>query len=107
NGYIVFSFLYIRTTSGCKGMIKMKLQKTKENEVYYYYLKNGDKRFMFRHKYVDNLGKRREKKKSGFKTQKDALRYLLVVKTTILSGKNNQIKHMNINVSHIFVLLFC
>lgn len=51
-------------------MIKMKLQKTKENEVYYYYLKNGDKRFMFRHKYVDNLGKRREKKKSGFKHKK-------------------------------------
>lgn len=79
----------------------MKLQKTKENEVYYYYLKNGDKRFMFRHKYVNNLGKRREKKKSGFKTQKDALRSLLEVKAAILSGNNNHIEHSQMTVSQL------
>jgi len=47
--------------------IMTKLYKSKKDkEVYYYFLKNGEKRWMYRHKYYDALGKRKEKKKSGF-----------------------------------------
>lgn len=79
----------------------MKLHKTKENEIYYYYLKNGDKRYMYRHKYVDVLGKRKEKKKSGFKTEKEALRSLLEVKASILSGNSYHIENSQMTVSHL------
>lgn len=74
----------------------MKLHKTKENEIYYYYLKDNEKRFMYRHKYEDNLGKRKEKKKSGFKTEKEALRSLLEVKASILD--KGHIDNSNITV---------
>ncbi|HLR59650.1 MAG TPA: tyrosine-type recombinase/integrase [Pseudogracilibacillus sp.] len=77
----------------------MKLHKTKENEVYYYFLKNGEKRFMYRHKYVDVLGKRKEKKKSGFKTEKEALRGLLEVKATLLDGNHNFVDNNQLTVS--------
>lgn len=50
----------------------MKLHKRKEREVYYYFLKNGEKRFMYRHKYLDQQGKKKEKKESRFKTKKQS-----------------------------------
>lgn len=79
----------------------MKLYKTKiDDEIYYYYLKNGEKRFMYRHKFVDSLGKRREKKKSSFKTEKEALRSLLEVKASILSGQTRHIEHSQMTVSN-------
>ncbi len=77
----------------------MKLHKTKEPEVYYYFLKNGEKRFMYRHKYVDVLGKRKEKKKSGFKTEKVALRSLLEVRSNLLNGEVVQVENDSITVS--------
>lgn len=81
-------------------MIELKLYKTKaDDELYYYLLKNGAKRFMYRHKYNDSLGKRKEKKKSGFKTEKEALKALLEVKSALLSGNNRQIEHDQMTVS--------
>lgn len=77
----------------------MKLYKTKEQEIYYYFLKNGDKRYMYRHKYIDTLGKRREKKKSSFLTEKEALRSLLEVKAAILNGQSRHIEHSQLKVS--------
>src|SRR5699024_5229704 len=79
----------------------MKLHKTKEKEIYYYYLKNGDKRFMFRHKSGDVLGKRKEKKKSRFKTEKEALRSLLEVQASILNGNSYHVEHSQMTVSHL------
>lgn len=78
-----------------------KLYKSKKDkDVYYYYLKNGDIRWMYRHKYYDVLGKRKEKKKSGFKTEKEALRALLEVKASILDGKQKQVENNQLTVSH-------
>src|SRR5699024_10113431 len=77
----------------------MKLHKAKENEIYYYYLKNGDKRYMYRHKYVDVLGKRKEKKKSGFKTEKSAIRSLLEVRASLINGEVVQVENDSITVS--------
>jgi len=81
-------------------MIIMKLHKTKiDDEVYYYFLKSGAKRFMYRYKYYDSLDVRREKKKSSFKTEKDALKELLEVKSAILSGQSRHIEHSQMTVS--------
>ncbi|NBJ71010.1 MULTISPECIES: site-specific integrase [Clostridia] len=79
----------------------MKLNKTKtDDEIYYYVLKSGEKRYMYRHKYYDTLGNRREKKKSGFKTEKEALKSLLGVKAAFLNGNAKQVEHDQITVSH-------
>lgn len=79
----------------------MKLHKTKiDDEVYYYFLKSGAKRFMYRHKYYDSLDVRREKKKSSFKTEKEALKELLEVKSAILRGETRQIEYEKLTVAH-------
>lgn len=78
----------------------MKLNKTDvDDEVYYYFLKNGEKRWMYRHKYKDILGKRKEKKKSSFKTERDAFKALLEVKAAILNGQVNQVEKDQMTVS--------
>lgn len=78
----------------------MKLYKTKtDDEIYYYHLKNGEKRWMYRHKYYDSLGKRREKKKSGFKTEKATLKALLKVKADLLEGSIMQVEKSDMTVS--------
>lgn len=78
----------------------MKLHKTKiDDEIYYYFLKNGEKRYLYRHKYYDSLGKRKEKKKSGFNTEKEALKELLEVKAALLSGQARHIEYSQMTVS--------
>ncbi len=54
---------------------------------------------MYRHRYKDSLGKRKEKKKSGFKTEKTALKSLLDVKAAILNDGSNYVEKDNITVS--------
>ncbi len=54
---------------------------------------------MYRHKYEDILGKRKEKKKSGFETERAALKALLDVKSALLSGDTRQIEHEQMTVS--------
>lgn len=81
-------------------MIRVKLHKSKiDDEIYHYSLKSGEKRFMYRHKYYDSLGVRREKKKSSFKTEKEVLKELLEVKASLLSGQSRHIEHSQMTVS--------
>lgn len=54
--------------------------------------------WMYRHKYYDNMGKRKEKKKSGFTSEKAALRSLLEVKTATLRGETKQVEHDQLTV---------
>ena len=53
---------------------------------------------MYRHKYYDNIGKRKEKKKSGFKTEKAALKSLLEVKAATLRGNSKQVENDQMTV---------
>lgn len=71
----------------------------KEPEIYYYYNSSGEKLWMFRHKYYDSSGKRREKKKSGFKTDKAAIKALMEVKALTLQGNTKQLDYDNMTVS--------
>lgn len=78
----------------------MKLHKTKiDNEIYYYYLKSGAKRWMYRHKYYDNLGKRKEKKKSSFKSEREAYKALLKVKAALLDGQVKKVENSQMTVA--------
>src|SRR5690625_3607824 len=77
----------------------MKLYKTRENEIFYYHLKNGNKRFMYRYRYYDLLGKRKERKKSGFKSMKEAQRELIKLKASLLEKNLLQTDKYDLNVS--------
>ncbi len=82
-----------------KGMDKVKLYKSaKETEIYHYFNANEEKLWMFRHKYYDAANKRREKKKSGFKTEKAALKALLEIKAQTLRGETKYIENDNLTV---------
>lgn len=51
--------------------IKLKLYKTeKDKELFYYFNAKKEQMYMYRHRYYDALGKRREKSKQGFKNEK-------------------------------------
>lgn len=77
-----------------------KLYKSKkDDELYYYFLKNKNKRWMYRHKYYDNFGKRKEKKKSGFKTEKECLKALLEIKSALLNGQQLQVENSELTIS--------
>ncbi|MET4562705.1 hypothetical protein ABIA69_003896 [Lysinibacillus parviboronicapiens] len=78
----------------------MKLYKSaKEPEIYHYFNVGEEKLWMYRHKYYDATGKRKEKKKSGFKTEKAALKALLEVKAATLRGETKQIENDNLTIS--------
>ena len=81
-------------------MIKVKLYKSlKEKEIFYYFNAKEEKLWMFRHKYYDATGKRKEKKKSGFKTEKAAIKALLEVKAQTLRGEMKQIENDSLTIA--------
>lgn len=77
----------------------LKLHSTNETGLYYYFNSNNEKLWMYRHKYYDNLGNRREKKKSGFKNEKKALKALLEIKAATISGNVKLFENDQITVS--------
>lgn len=77
----------------------MKLQKSnKDPELYYYFNAKDEKLWMFRHKFYDKSGQRKEKKKSGFKTERAALKALLDVKAATLRGESKQVEYDHLTV---------
>ncbi|WP_192598517.1 tyrosine-type recombinase/integrase [Sporosarcina limicola] len=80
-------------------MVRLKLRKSsKDPELYYYLNAKGEKLWMYRHKYNDKSGKRREKKKSSFTNEKVALQALLEVKAATLRGETKQVEYDQITV---------
>lgn len=71
---------------------------SKEKDVFSYLTSKGEKLWMYRYKYYDNVGKRKEKKKSGFKTEKEAIKALLEVKASTLRGETKSIENDNMTV---------
>ena len=67
--------------------------------MYHYFNAKEEKMWMFRHKYYDHTGKRKEKKKSGFTTEKAALKALLEVKAATLRGETKTIDNDNLTVA--------
>lgn len=80
-------------------MNQMKLHKSKKDpELFYYFNAKNEKMWMFRHRYYDALGKRRERSKQGFKRENEAYRALLEVKTSTLDGNTSIVKNANLTV---------
>lgn len=82
-------------------MVKVKLTKsTKEKEVFHYSNAKGEKLWLYRHRYYDSItGKRKEKKKSGFRTEKAAIKALLEVKAATLRGETKSIDNDNMTIT--------
>lgn len=81
----------------------MKYYKSKKDpELYYSINEKDEQRWMFRHKYYDSLGKRKEKKKRGFLTEKEAYQALLEVKTNTLNGATKQVEYSNQTIAEWF-----
>jgi integrase len=74
-------------------------QSKKDNDLYYYFNAKNEKMWCYRYRYYDALGKRREKSKQGFSSEKEAYRALLEVKANIVSGEVKQVEYANITVS--------
>lgn len=71
----------------------------KDPELYYYFNAKGEKCFAYRHRYYDATGTRREKPKQGFKTESEAYRGLLEVRTQIINGDTKRVSNDNLTVS--------
>lgn len=78
----------------------MKLYNTNlDKELYYYFNAKNEKRWIFRHRYYDTLGKRRERSRQGFTSENKAYRELLRVRAETLSGNSSMIENENLTVS--------
>lgn len=78
-------------------MVIVKLTKhPKEPEIYSYHNSKNEKLWMYRYRYYDNIGNRKEKSKSGFKTDKAAIRELLKLKASLLNGQTSYIENENL-----------
>lgn len=77
----------------------MKYNKSrKDPELFSYSNAKGIKLWCFRHRYYDSLGKRKEKSKQGFKTENEAYRALLEVKTNIINGDVKRVENSNLTI---------
>lgn len=61
--------------------------------------KKGEELWKFRYKYYDSLGNRKEIKRQGFRTENEAFRTLLELKTSISNGEVKKVENSNITVS--------
>lgn len=79
---------------------KPKMHKLKkDSELFYYFNAKEEKLYAYRHRYYDALGNRREKLKQAFKTEKEAYRALLEVRTQIVNGDVKQVSNANMTIS--------
>lgn len=88
--------------SGGITMARIKLNKTKKEGIYWYKDKSGKKLYAYRYKYYDVLKKRREKSKQGFKTELEAERALVEIKSEILEGNESFVENDNMTLSQWF-----
>lgn len=78
----------------------MKMNKCKKDkELFWYKDANKEKRYAYRHRYYDAMGKRKEKSQRGFTTETAAYRKLLEVRAALLDGQNKMVENENMTVS--------
>lgn len=79
-------------------LARQKFNKTRKENIYWYYDSDKKKKYAYRYKYYDHIGKRREKSKQGFETDIAAERALTEIKATILNGGEKIALNENITV---------
>lgn len=78
-------------------MARQQLFKTKKDHIYWY--KDGKtKKYAFRYRFYDQDGKRREKSRQGFLTERDAELALIELKSEILKGNLQKIENHNLTI---------
>lgn len=81
---------------------KLKLNKSKKDpELYYYFNAKGEKKWMYRHKYYNQYGKRKEKKER-YNTEKEAYQALLNIKVDTIRGATKPVEFSNYTVAQWF-----
>lgn len=79
-------------------MARKQLNNTKKENIYWY--KDGkEKKYAYRYRFYDHSGKRREKSKQGFSTDRDAELALTELKADILKGNLQQVDNQNLTIS--------
>jgi len=81
-------------------MARIKMTKTKLDCIYWY-KQNNKKKFAYRYKYYDSLGKRREKTEQGFDSIEQAERSLIEIKAKILDGNISFVENDNLTVAQL------
>jgi len=81
-------------------MARIKMTKTKLDSIYWYKHENK-KKFAYRYKYYDKLGKRREKTMQGFDSIEQAERALIEVKAKILDGNISLVQNDHLTVAQL------
>lgn len=71
----------------------------RDKELFWYMDYEGNKRWLYRHRYYDVLGKRREKKQQGFTNESAAYRGLCEVRAKLVTGNNIEVENENLKVS--------
>ncbi len=71
----------------------------RDKELFWYMDYEGNKRWLYRHRYYDVLGKRREKKQQGYTSEAAAYRGLCEVRAKLVSGNNIEVENENMKVS--------
>lgn len=78
-------------------MARQQLIKTKKENIYWY--KEGKaKKFAYRYRFYDSNGKRREKMKQGFETDREAEIALTELKAEVLNGNLQQVANTNLTI---------
>lgn len=78
-------------------MARQQFFRTKKDNIYWY--KDGKtKKYAFRYRFYDQDGKRREKSRQGFLTERDAELALIELKSEILKGNLQLVENHNITV---------
>lgn len=89
-----------RKNSVQKGENMSNFVKSKRYDgIYSYYDKNNDKKYMYRTRYYNEKGERKEKRKQGFTSEKDAYRALLELQIAIEEEEITAVESTNITVS--------
>lgn len=82
------------------GKFKPKLNKcVKDKELFWYLDQAGKKKFAYRHRYYDVLGKRKEKSSQGFTSEAAAYRALCEVRAKLVTGNSIEVEHENMKVA--------
>lgn len=80
--------------------IKPKANKCqRDKELFWYLDAEGNKCWLYRHRYYDVLGKRKEKKQQGFSNEAAAYRALCEVRAKLVTGNNIEVENENMKVS--------
>lgn len=79
---------------------KPKMNKCiRDKELFWYKDQDNEKKFAYRHRYYDVLGKRKEKTKQGFNNEASAYRALCEVRAKLVTGSSIEVEQENMKVS--------